>query len=140
MLLGRVMFYRWCKVVAGLRQGCPLSPVLYSVYVMEMLKDLEAKRLGIEVERTWCGGLLYAGNTVLLARDQVELQVMLDVVGKYVKWRFRFNSKKSKTVMVGGKCSGGKRRLMRREWKMWKYSSILECGRIEGREEMYIWR
>ena len=39
-----------------------------------------------------------ADDIVLLVRDQVELQVMLDVVGKYVmKWRFRFNSKKSKT-------------------------------------------
>ena len=26
---------------------------------MEMLKDLEQKGLGIEVEGTWCGGLLY---------------------------------------------------------------------------------
>ena len=28
-----------------------------------------------------------------------------------MKWRFRFNSKKRKTMMVGGKCSG-------REWKI----------------------
>ena len=38
------------------------------------------------MNRTWCGGLLYAGDIVLLARDQVELQVILDVVGKYTKW------------------------------------------------------
>ena len=43
---------RWFEVAAGMREGCPLSPVLYSVYVMEMLKDLEEKRLGIEVEGT----------------------------------------------------------------------------------------
>ena len=49
---------------------------------MEMLKDLEKKWLGIEVEEIWCGVLLYADDIVLLARDQVELQVMLDVVGK----------------------------------------------------------
>ena len=78
-----------------------MSPVLYSVYVMEILKDLEGERLGIEVEGTWCGGLLYADDIVLLARDQVELQVMLDVGGKYaMKWRFRFNSKKSKAMVV----------------------------------------
>ena len=59
---------------AELRLGCPLSPVLYNVYVMEMLKDLEEKRLGIEMEVIWCGRLLYADDIVLLARDQVELQ------------------------------------------------------------------
>ena len=33
---------------------------------------------------------------------------MVDVEGKYaMKWRFRFNSKKSATMMVGGKGSGG---------------------------------
>ena len=61
------------------------------------------------MEGTWCAGLLYADDIVLLVRDQVELQVMLDVVGNYaMKWRFKFNSKKSKTMMVGGKSSGGK--------------------------------
>ena len=42
--------------------------------------DLEQKRLGIEVDGTWCGGLLYADDVALLARDHVELQVLLDVV------------------------------------------------------------
>ena len=54
--------------------------------MIELLKDLEEKRLGIEVEGTWCGGLLYANDIVLLARDQVELQVMLDVVEKYAMY------------------------------------------------------
>ena len=45
-------------------------------------------------------------------------------MGKYaMKWRFRFNSKRSKTMMVGG--NGGSGRLMRREWRLWKYSSVL---------------
>ena len=64
---------RWFEVEAGLRQGCLLTQVLYCIYVMEMLKDLEEKRLGIEVDGTWCGGLMYANDIVLLARDKVEL-------------------------------------------------------------------
>ena len=48
---------------------------------MEMLKDLEERRLGNNVEGTWCGGLLCADDIVLLARDQVKLQVILDLVG-----------------------------------------------------------
>ena len=56
-----------CEMATWLRQGCPLFPILYSVYVMEMLKDLEEKRLGIEMEGTCCGGLLYADDIALLA-------------------------------------------------------------------------
>ena len=63
-----------------------MSPVLSSVYVIEMLKDLEEKRLGIEVEGIWCGGLQYGNDIGLLERDQVELQVMY-VVGKYARSR-----------------------------------------------------
>ena len=40
---------------------------------MEMLKDLEEKRLGIEVEGTWCGGLLCADDIVLLAEGGGEV-------------------------------------------------------------------
>ena len=48
------------------------------------------------------GELLSADDIVLVARDQVELQVMLDVRrGKYtMKWRFKFISKGNKTGMV----------------------------------------
>ena len=96
VLLGRE-YSRWFEVEAGLRQGFPLSLVLYSAYVMEILKKLEEKRLKIDVEGTWCVGLLYADDIVLLVRNQVEFQMMLDVVWKYVtKWRSRFKSKKSK--------------------------------------------
>ena len=48
---------------------------------------------------------------------------MLDVVGKYaMKLRFRFNSKMSKTMIVGGKGSGGK-------WKIEGENG--ECGSIQ---------
>ena len=62
---------RCFEVKAELREDCPSLPVFSSVYAMAILKDFEEKWLGIEVEGTWCGELLYADDSVLLARDQV---------------------------------------------------------------------
>ena len=33
----------WFELIAGLREGSPLSPVLYSIHETEMLKDLRGK-------------------------------------------------------------------------------------------------
>ena len=70
---------RWFLVETGLRQGCPLSPLLYSIYVMDMMKQLEEKCLGVIMDGMWCGGLMYADDIILLA-ETGELQEMLDVV------------------------------------------------------------
>ena len=71
-----------------------------------MMEQLEDKRLGVKMDGTWCGGLMYADNVVLMAGSSAELQEMLDIVGRYrQRWKFRFNARKSKTMAVG--TSGG---------------------------------
>ena len=69
---------------------------------MDMMKQLEEKGLGVKMDGIWCGGLMYADDIVLLAETGDELQGMLDVVGHYAQeWKFRFNARKSKTMVVG---------------------------------------
>ena len=84
---------RWFRVEEGLRQGYPLSSLLYSIYIMGMVEELERERLGVKVSGVWCGALLYADDIVLRAETGEELQKMLDMVGRYAeknsseKWR-----------------------------------------------------
>ena len=50
---------------------------------------------------------MYADDIVLVADMEMELQTMLEVVQAYViRWRIKFNSRKSKIVVVG-KREGG---------------------------------
>lgn len=61
----------------GLRQGCPMSPTLFNIYVMD-LKELEKGRSGgvvIGREKFW--SIMYADDIVLLAKSESELKEMI---------------------------------------------------------------
>ena len=86
----------------GLRQGCILSPVLFSIFIDELAE--EVKRVGgARYGEVIVSLLLFADDIVLMAENAKMLQRMLDVVYNYSKkFRFRFNKDKS-NVMVFGK-------------------------------------
>ena len=47
---------------------------------------------------------MYAEDIVLVEDSGMELQAMLEVVQAYVmRWRMRFNSRKSKIMVIGKK-------------------------------------
>ncbi len=123
---------RWFDVDEGLRQGCPLSPLLYSIYVMGMLEELEREELGVKMDGMWCGALLYADDIVLLAEMAAELQKMLDAIGRYAeRWRFDFNALKSKTMVIGnGRVRVRAGQSMPTPLKRWNLSSTWGCGLI----------
>ena len=60
---------RWFKVDKRLRQGCALSPLLHSIYQMGLVEKLEEEGLGEREGDFWCGALLYADDSVLLAKS-----------------------------------------------------------------------
>jgi hypothetical protein len=94
----------WFQIHTGVRQGCVLSPLLYALFINDLVKELNALNRGVEIEE---GGkklsaLLYADDIVLLAENKQDLQRMLDVVAGYAKkWRFELNPKKSQVVVFG---------------------------------------
>ena len=85
-------------------QGCSLSPILFSVFINYLLKEVEQAELGIQLSngKTF-GEMLFADDFVGVSDSKESLQKLIDVVYSYCsKWRLRANVIKS-AVMVFSK-------------------------------------
>ena len=89
------------SVEQGVAQGCSLSPILFSVFINDLLKEVEKAELGIHLgEGGRIGGMLFADDFVGLSDSKEQLQKLIDVVYSYCsKWRLKANVTKS-AVMV----------------------------------------
>ena len=72
-------------VERGLRQRCPMSPLPFIIYLMEMAEELERAQLGVKLDGCWCRELTYADDVVLVPDTGAELQAILDAVEACVK-------------------------------------------------------
>ena len=83
------------SVPVGRREGYVLSPLLFSIFLMDLAKELEERELGIEIKGHWMGACFFVYDIVLIAKSDKELQEMLSVVAIYAEnWKLQFNARK----------------------------------------------
>jgi hypothetical protein len=75
----------YIKASQGVRQGCPISPVLFSIFIEEMVHKLKEGGVGVKLDNQLMFALLYADDAVLLAESVEELQKMIEIVDGYCK-------------------------------------------------------
>lgn len=64
----------------GLRQGCPLSPLLFDLYIDDIFTGVNG--IGCEGLNYRVPGLLFADDTVLLGNSVAAVQISMDKVQK----------------------------------------------------------
>ena len=66
----------WFPINNGVKQGCLLSPTLFSLYT----EELKSARAGIDINSDHLAALLYADDIVILLAHKESLQLELDIV------------------------------------------------------------
>jgi exonuclease III len=93
---------RWVDIKQGVRQGCPLSPVLFNVFVNDLTTRLKNKGVGLSLTEKVLHSLMYADDIVLLAASAQDLQTMINVVEEFCReWRMDMNMVKSEGMLIG---------------------------------------
>ena len=100
------MKVRWEKSLSdpfhvsnGVRQGCVLSPVLFSVYLDGLLQKLADSGVGCHWGNLFAGAVCYADDIVLLAPCPSALRILLDICSSYADTHgLQFNAEKTQLI------------------------------------------
>ena len=71
----------------GMARGCSLSPILFSVFINDLLIEMEEAGLGVQLNNgKSIAGLLFADDFVGISDSSENLQKLIDVVHKFCNW------------------------------------------------------
>lgn len=86
-------------VKCGLKQGCLLSPLLFNIYINDLVHEMKHLDIGVDIDGEKVCILLYADDVILIADSEGELQTLLDCLYRWCERNcLKINQEKSKIV------------------------------------------
>ena len=92
------------NIEKGVRQGCILSPHLFSMYTEQVMREADLDSEGVKISGEKISNLRYADDTALLADSYDSMCNVLDKVNEAgERSGLKLNAKKTKVMLVNSK-------------------------------------
>ena len=93
----------WFEVKQGVRQGCPLLPWLFNIFLDMVVREARANFLGgVKLDTCQVQVLLFADDTVLITEREEDLQDNIRALQTAVKeHKLAVNWTKTNTMAIG---------------------------------------
>ena len=86
----------------GIKQGGVLSPILFTVYIKNLVKTMKKKNVGCKIGNTFVGVFGYPDDLTLVCPTISGLREMLNICEDYANdYNILFNASKSKLIYFG---------------------------------------
>ena len=93
---------KYFSTTNGVKQGGVLSPILFSVYIDELLTRLKHSGYGCMVGHVYCGAFAYADDIALVAPTTHALKAMCDICTNFAhEYDIQFNTAKCQLIKYG---------------------------------------
>ena len=94
-------------IESGVKQGCPLSPIIFNLAIEPMIKAALQTDNGFNLGTNNYSILAYADDLVLIAKNANDLRLLLERTTSIANWAgLRFNPKKCASLHVNGHVNG----------------------------------
>jgi hypothetical protein len=98
---------RACRILRGVRQGCTSSPLLFDVFVDDILHEGEAwavpipcSEKGVELS---CPGLLFADDLVIAAGSESDADAAIKAIERWAeRWEMTYGAAKCGSMVIDG--------------------------------------